>query len=245
MHIYDTSSLQAIRHAQAHTNSTYGQVIIDAKAANERKFKLLDIGSRIRVLSVRPSTHTDRFGGSSSSLLADVIGVGVIQPERVLAKMPFMTISCADDDSLLSVPCLPTGAPSDIDSWQPRLMQAAALCQSLEDVSSYKGALSAESERQAEGGWSLGDCTERVIELRRGDRVVCHSSRLLICALASTVHLPGEKRFRAMELAHNGELAQLLTLVEDELQQEARRRLALKALSGLSVGTQDGPSAFE
>jgi len=86
MHIYDASSLQVIRHAQAHTDSVYGQVVIDEAAASERRFQLLDIGSRVRVLSVKPSTHTDKFGGTSSSLLADVIGVGVLEPETVLGE---------------------------------------------------------------------------------------------------------------------------------------------------------------
>ena len=46
MHIYDTSSLQVLRHAQAHSNSTYGQVVIDEAAMRERRFALEDLGTR-------------------------------------------------------------------------------------------------------------------------------------------------------------------------------------------------------
>jgi len=235
MHIYDASSLQVIRHAQAHTDSVYGQVVIDEAAASERRFQLLDIGSRVRVLSVKPSTHTDKFGGTSSSLLADVIGVGVLEPETVLAKMPFMTIECADDDALCVAPA---DTPADTAAWASKLAEAAALCESLETVTSYKGPLSVASEQGADGEWSLGNCTDRVLALREGDDV-SDGSRLRLFALASTVHLPGEMRLRAMELAQRGELTELVTSVEEALQAEGRRRLALKALSGLSEPSPD------
>ena len=36
MHIYDTSSMAVIRHAQSNANGTYGQVVIDDEAMAER-----------------------------------------------------------------------------------------------------------------------------------------------------------------------------------------------------------------
>lgn len=72
LHHYDTSSLQVLRHAQSQCNGTYGQVVIDAEAAAERKFRLMPTGTKLKVLSSRPSTHTDKFGGSSTSVLVDV-----------------------------------------------------------------------------------------------------------------------------------------------------------------------------
>ena len=59
------------------------------QAAQERRFALEPIGARVKVLSTRPSEKTDKFGGSSSSVLAEVIGVGIIEPASVLEKMPF------------------------------------------------------------------------------------------------------------------------------------------------------------
>ena len=268
MHVYDASSLQVIRHAQANTDSNYGQVVINETAASERMFKLLEIGSRVKVLSVKPSTHTDKFGGTSSSLMAEVIGVGVIQPDQVLAKMPFMTVECADDDALLR-PVEKT-APEDAAAWEMKLAEAAALCESLDCVTSYKGPLSQASEREA-GGWSLDDCIACALRERGEEEEASEGGRLQLSALAATAHLPGkrvpamvqldcdqynppalsrnqlahlirdvaragETRFRAMELAQQGHATQLATLVESSLREEAQRRLAVKALQGLSDG---------
>ena len=58
----------------------------EAAAAEERRFRLHEVGTRLKVLSVRPSTHTDKFGGSSSSVVAEVIGVGIIEPQAVLQR---------------------------------------------------------------------------------------------------------------------------------------------------------------
>jgi len=228
MHIYDASSLQVIRHAQAHSDGIYGQVVIDEAAARERVFRVLEIGARVKVLSVRPSVHTDKFGGSSSSLLAEVIGVGVIQPESVLSKMPFMTISCAREDSLLLPPADP---PVDFAEVTASLHEAAALCETLDGVTNYKGPLSQASER-SEGGWPLSSRVERVLELR-GHKDVCEGAKLALQALASTAHLPGGKRLEAMELAQRRQLNELVKLVEESLRDEARRRLAIKSLAEL------------
>ena len=101
MHIYDASSIEVVRHAQAHANSTYGQVVIDDAAMKDRRFGLLEVGSRIKLLSVIPSVHRDKFGGSSSSFKAEVIGVGLLEPAAVLQKMPFMTVRPADEECSL------------------------------------------------------------------------------------------------------------------------------------------------
>ena len=37
LHVYDSSSLQAVRHAQRHANSSIGQVVINATAAEMRR----------------------------------------------------------------------------------------------------------------------------------------------------------------------------------------------------------------
>ena len=189
MHVYDASSLQVIRHAQANTDNTYGQVVINETAASERKFRLLDIGSRVKVLSVTPSTHTDKFGGTSSSLMAEVIGVGVIEPDQVLAKMPFMTVECADDDALLT-PAENT-APEEAAAWETKLAEAAALCESLDGITSYKGPLSQATERAA-GGWSLDDCIACALAERGDEEEASNGGRLQLSALAATAHLPGE-----------------------------------------------------
>ena len=101
MHIYDASSIEVVRHAQAHSNSTYGQVVIDDAAMKDRRFGLLEVGSRIKLLSVTPSVHRDKFGGSSPSFKAEVIGVGLLEPAAVLQKMPFMTVRPADEECSL------------------------------------------------------------------------------------------------------------------------------------------------
>ena len=104
MHLYDASSLEVVRYAQAHANSTYGQVVIDEAAMQDRRFALLEVGSRVKLLSVTPSTHRDKFGGSSASYKAEVIGVGLLEPAAVLQKMPFMTVRPAEEScSLLCV----------------------------------------------------------------------------------------------------------------------------------------------
>jgi hypothetical protein len=67
MHVYDASSLQALRHAQAHANGTYGQVVIDEEAMQERRFALKRLGSRVQVLSMAPSQHVREHCGATLS----------------------------------------------------------------------------------------------------------------------------------------------------------------------------------
>lgn len=248
MHIYDSSSLEALRHAQSRFNGTYGQVVIDEAAMRERRFALEPVGARVKVLSVTPSTHTDKFGGTSQSVLAEVIGVGIIEP-RVLEKMPYMTIEEPGDDGLLQ----PLEEPLDGAAKRTAdLAEAAALCETLEEVACFKGPLTRQTERElcnkgGGGGRSLGECVERVLELRSGGAAaaggdggmdggdeVCASSRLVLSALAATAHLPGATRYEAMCAASRGQAAQLVELVAGALDEEGRRRLALKALSSLS-----------
>ena len=50
------------------TDGTFGQVVIDDDAAARRQFRLLPIGSKLKVLSSTPSMHHDKFGGSSPSI---------------------------------------------------------------------------------------------------------------------------------------------------------------------------------
>ena len=47
----------------------------------------LEVGSRVKLLSVTPSVHRDKFGGSSPSFKAELIGVGLIEPAAVLQKV--------------------------------------------------------------------------------------------------------------------------------------------------------------
>ena len=243
MHIYDSSSLQALRHAQARFNGTYGQVVIDEEAMRERRFALEPVGARVQVLSVTPSTHTDKFGGTSQSVMAEVIGVGIIEPREVLEKMPYMTIEEPSDDGLLEPLVEPLSGAAERTA---ELAEAAALCESLEEQRCFKGPLTRQTERElldkGGGGRSLPECVERVVELRSAssgaaddecDASLCESSRLVLSALAATTHLPGATRYEAMRAAARGEAAQLVELVADALDEEGRRRLALKALSSL------------
>merc|ERR1719215_2061678 len=81
----------------------------------DRRFGLLEVGSRIKLLSVTPSVHRDKFGGSSSSFKAEVIGVGLLEPAAVLQKMPFMTVRPADEEcSLLSAGGCARGGCGDL-----------------------------------------------------------------------------------------------------------------------------------
>jgi len=240
MHIYDTSSLEVLRHAQTHANGTYGQVVIDEEAMKERRFALKEYGTRVKVLSMTPSTHTDKFGGSSVSYMCQVIGVGVVEPTAVLAKMPFMTVDCEDDDALLA-PAKDLQTLASPDAAQA-LYNAAELCESLDEVVSFKGELTRATEKGissgAEGGeastWSLKACVDEVLAQRGYDaETTSEASRLTLSALAATVHLPGAKRFEAMSMAQQGKAAELVEEVAKALDEEGRSRLAKKALSGL------------
>lgn len=71
LHLYDSSSLQVLRQARVQ-NDTFGQVVLDAAALEHRRFKLMSVGSILKILSWQPSTHTDKFGGTSSSIRAEV-----------------------------------------------------------------------------------------------------------------------------------------------------------------------------
>ena len=137
MHIYDASSLEVVRYAQAHANSTYGQVVIDEVAMQDRRFALLEVGSRVKLLSVTPSVHRDKFGGSSPSFKAEVIGVGLIEPAAVLQKMPFMTVRPAEES------CSLLRAGGGVAAPEPgaaaALAEAAEICQGLEELVSCKG----------------------------------------------------------------------------------------------------------
>eukprot|EP00747_Dinoflagellata_sp_TGD_P206638 gnl/TRDRNA2_/TRDRNA2_80325_c0_seq1.p1 gnl/TRDRNA2_/TRDRNA2_80325_c0~~gnl/TRDRNA2_/TRDRNA2_80325_c0_seq1.p1 ORF type:complete len:404 (+),score=61.40 gnl/TRDRNA2_/TRDRNA2_80325_c0_seq1:125-1336(+) len=233
MHIYDDSSLKVLKQVKEHFNNTYGQVVIDDDALKERKFKLLALGSRVKVLSLTPSTHraVDKWGfegGSSPSVMAEVIGIGMIEPEEVLQKMPFMTVQCSPDSlPLPPAEVLPT---ADTAQWEQSLSEKASLCQGLEEVASFKGPLTQATERRI-GELSLADSAELVAQMR-GDEM-CESSRLTVSALAATAYLPGKDRLEAMELAQNGQTSRLIKFVRDALDEEGRRRLAVKALQFL------------
>jgi hypothetical protein len=261
MHVYDKSSLEVFQHAQAYSNSTYGQVVLDDSAMRERRFAVMPIGSRIKILSVRPSTHVDKFGGSSASLMAEVIGIGLLEPGEVVQKMPFMTVQCKDDDGLLLTSedgCSLLNVEGD--AALAALEQSALLCQSLDGVASFKGPLTQASEREAAatpfastgggGGddgaaavaatsaWSLSDCVGRVLRLR-GCLAPADDSRRTLAALAATAHLPGEKRFEAMKLTTLGKgSGPVVEYVTAELAFEAKRRLALKAIGGAFEGAE-------
>ena len=200
----------------------------------ERRFALMGLGTRIKILSTRPSTHTDKFGGSSASFMAEVVGIGIIEPEKVLEKMPFMTVQSGDD--VLTLP--PAVLPSDSAACVASLAEATALCARLEEVASYQGPLTQASEqrrrRDAEGDDcdSLASTVDLVLGLR-GAAPNCEGSRLLVSALAATAHLPGATRFEAMELARQGLTSELLALVDPALEEEGKRRLAVKALAQL------------
>ena len=61
---------------------------------------------------------------------------------------------------------------------------------------------------------------------------------MLLSALAAMAFLPGDSRlprFEAMLLAQRGEGVAATAFVHAALEEESRRRLALKALSGLSA----------
>ena len=73
---------------------------------------------------------------------------------------------------------------------------------------------------------------ERVLALR-GCAEASDATRLVLKALAASVHLSGAFRFDAMRMASQGETSRLLTTTVSALEEEGRRRLAMKALSGL------------
>jgi len=231
MHIYDDSSLQAIRHAQAYGNGTYGQVVICEEAMAKRRFALRPVGSLIKVMSLTPATHTDKFGGSSASLMAEVMGIGIIEPEEVLEKMPFLTIKGNLEDGLLLPPATP--AAGDCEA----LLEAAALCHRLDEIASFRGALTqaAERERGADAGASSPiECVDELLALRGCEPSdVGNASRAVLIALAASVHLPGSVRHEAMRLAQKEESARVLELVTSALEEEGRRRLAMKAIATL------------
>ena len=122
------------------------------------------------------------------------------------------------------------------------------MCESLDEVTSFKGPLTqatikeAVKEATAAGSdddgcdaWSLEACVDKVIALRDVDEVT-DASRLVLSALATTVHLPGRVRLEAMKLANEGQASRLVDFVAGALEEEGKVRLAKKALSGLSLG---------
>jgi hypothetical protein len=243
LHLYDASSLQVLRHGMAHGNGTFGQVVLNDTAMRERKFELIGVGTRVKVCSTRPSTHTDKFGGTSSSMLAEVIGIGIIEPESVLQREPFLTVMCDDDDGLFLPPIdAPAGVGTAISAekqaeWQAALTEAATACASLSEMAETK---MTPPPSQSTPPSTLLDCVDRVVRLRNElhppDEDVESTLRLL--ALACTAHLPGESRVQAMELAQQGELSRLLALVTELLQAEAGRRRARKALEDAFKGAE-------
>lgn len=258
LHLYDASSIQVLRHAQAHANGTFGQVVLDEAALVERKFRLLGVGSRVKVLTQRPSTHTDKFGGTSNSVLAEVIGVGIIEPDEVLQREPYMSVTCGVNDAMGAAQYDHTEA--ELAEWHEALVGAAMQCAQLGDVA-LTGTPPGPGTDMSTKDWSLPECIDSVRQLRRelqlgrsgGDDVdvaeamgVADScavvdeaaSTLQLSALASTAHLPGALRLEAMELARQGPtaLASLLELVQEALLEEARRRRAVKAIASALEG---------
>ena len=231
MHVYDPSSLQVLRHAQAHANSTYGQVVLDEAAMRERKFEVMAVGSRLKIVSLQPSTHQDKFGGSSQSLIAEVIGVGIIEPGQLFQKMPFMTVDCKGEDRLLTSD---EGCAIALEA----LEETALLCQSLDSVASFKGPLTRQTESESGREWSIAECVSSVLEYRGYDKPTDAIMCAPVSALAATVHLPGEVRYEAMRLAQQAGTSadELVQYVQKALEEESRRRLAVKALADLGSG---------
>lgn len=229
LHVYDASSLQVLRHAQANANSIYGQCIVDEEAMRERRFDLRSLGSRVKVLGFSPSTKSDKFGGSSNSLIVDVIGIGICSTlaSAVVEKMPFMKLDGESSEDVLPSEFACLGACSFVDDLKSELEKAAATCHDLEEVRSFMGGRMPTDDRV----WSLGECAEQVIKLR--GETPSAGSTLVLCALAGTAYLPGSVRLEAMELAHQGKGTECVELVSSALQEEASRRLAMKALAGI------------
>lgn len=238
MHVYDASSLAVLRHAQAYSNLTYGQVVIDAAATRERRFAVEEIGSRVRVVSMAPSQHVARDGTTSSSMMCEVLGIGLLTVGEVLSKMPFMTVECAEDGC-------PLNGDRLLEEWEPlpaisyaALAASAAECEHLESVASYKGPLTRAAEadlREADAARGIDGCVSQLLELR-GCSAPSEACRLLLAAFAATAHLRGEVRLEAMRLAGRGDAAAAVEAVAAALDEEARRRRAMKALAGLAAG---------
>lgn len=216
----------------------------------DRKFRVLGVGSRLKILSSRPSTHTDKFGGTSNSVYAEVIGIGIIEPQEILQREPFLTVECSpfsDGDSLLLAS--PNAAPT-IAEYRASLSESAALCESLSDVAKpAPGTPPSQVFLRGSGGWSLVKCVNKVLEVRNalreggnGDDPASDTAVVRLSALACTAHLPGEDRLKAMELAQQGQLAGLLEYVQSALKEEGQRRLAVKALAGALGGGGEGSS---
>ena len=116
----------------------------------DRKFRVLGVGSRLKILSSRPSTHTDKFGGTSNSVYAEVIGIGILEPQEILQREPFLTVECSpfsDGDSLLLAS--PNAAPAIAEYRE---------CRGLSPVAPDEGALTdeqLETARQHEGTASM------------------------------------------------------------------------------------------
>jgi hypothetical protein len=147
------------------------------------------------------------------------------------------TVECAGDDSLCSVSEPKPDSTAEEEPASTResaaaLAEAAALCESLDSVKSFRGPLSQATER--EDAWSLEACVDKVCALR-GCEDASSACRLVLSALATTVHLPGATKFEAMDLAERGQVVALVQLVRDALDEEGRRRLAVKALAGLDA----------
>lgn len=177
-----------------------------------------------------------------------MLAIGLVCPESVLQREPFLTVECGSDDGLANENgCATTDSSSATTSEGgttiATLLEAADLCRSLSDV--VAGAPGANSgggaaadwgplapAPQAAEEWSVQRCVEQVLAER--GTAFSDGSCLRLTALATTAHLPGEVRFEAMELARQQmDPQRLADFVGGALREEGRRRLAIKSLAEL------------
>jgi len=74
MHLYDTSCMAVFSHAMSACGGRFAMAALDPDAAVKRKFGLLPVACEVAVLSWEPSTHESKFGDTSPSIRAEVVG---------------------------------------------------------------------------------------------------------------------------------------------------------------------------
>eukprot|EP00293_Proteomonas_sulcata_P019569 CAMPEP_0184296174 /NCGR_PEP_ID=MMETSP1049-20130417/7151_1 /TAXON_ID=77928 /ORGANISM="Proteomonas sulcata, Strain CCMP704" /LENGTH=228 /DNA_ID=CAMNT_0026605249 /DNA_START=26 /DNA_END=709 /DNA_ORIENTATION=+ len=86
------SNLEVIRQACTTRGGYFVHVVQDQEAMERRQFKLFDIGTELKVLSSKPSTHKNKHGEESNSLIVDVIGVRRVLVKSVPQREPFVAV---------------------------------------------------------------------------------------------------------------------------------------------------------
>lgn len=224
LHLYDSSNLAALRAAMS-ISSTFMHVALDPRAASNRRFGVIAVGTKCRVLEVAPSSKANVRGETSPSLKADIVGISQCRVLEVTQFEPHVRAR---------VQPIPAGASGDAES---PACDTAALDAALAECNELRASLGLdvhspeeEEENDANLARELAASAAGGDDEGMGDEL---QARTRIRAFRALRWLPGDRRAMALQIV---DVDRLLDFALGEVRGEKDRLLAMKALRSVDPG---------